>query len=143
MVSSSYSVYVCVCVFVCVCVCVYVYLCACVFVCVCVCVCVCLCVCLFVCLFVCVFACVFVCVCVCVCLCVCVCVWGGGVKTSSRRYSLQCTTLWLRHYATNREVAGSRPTETNEFFFSIYLILPAALGPGVYSVSNRNEYQGQ
>jgi hypothetical protein len=24
---------------------------------------------------------------------------------------------------------------------SIYLILPAALGPGVYSASNRNEYQ--
>jgi hypothetical protein len=28
-------------------------------------------------------------------------------------------------------------------FFSIYLILPAALGPGVYSVSNRNENQKQ
>jgi hypothetical protein len=27
--------------------------------------------------------------------------------------------------------------------FSIYLILPAALGPGVYSASNRNEYQKQ
>jgi hypothetical protein len=27
--------------------------------------------------------------------------------------------------------------------FSIYLILPAALGPGVYSTSNRNEYQKQ
>jgi hypothetical protein len=26
-------------------------------------------------------------------------------------------------------------------FFSIYLILPTALGPGVYSASNRNEYQ--
>jgi hypothetical protein len=26
-------------------------------------------------------------------------------------------------------------------FFSIYLILPAALGPGVYSASNINEYQ--
>jgi hypothetical protein len=26
-------------------------------------------------------------------------------------------------------------------FFSIDLILPAALGPGVYSASNRNEYQ--
>jgi hypothetical protein len=25
--------------------------------------------------------------------------------------------------------------------FSIYLILPAALSPGVYSASNRNEYQ--
>jgi hypothetical protein len=28
-------------------------------------------------------------------------------------------------------------------FFSIYLILPASLGPGVYSASNRNEYQKQ
>jgi hypothetical protein len=27
------------------------------------------------------------------------------------------------------------------FFFSIYLILPAALGPGVDSAFNRNEYQ--
>jgi hypothetical protein len=31
----------------------------------------------------------------------------------------------------------------NEFFSSIYLSLPAGLGPGVYSVSNRNEYQKQ
>jgi hypothetical protein len=35
---------------------------------------------------------------------------------------------------------GSRPDEVN---FSIYLILPAALGPGVHSASNRNEYQKQ
>jgi hypothetical protein len=28
-----------------------------------------------------------------------------------------------------------------EEFFSIYLILPAALGPGLYSASNRNKYQ--
>jgi hypothetical protein len=49
---------------------------------------------------------------------------------------------WLRHYATRRKVAGSRPDEANEFF-SIYLILPAALGPGDFSASNRNEYQEQ
>jgi hypothetical protein len=30
-----------------------------------------------------------------------------------------------------------------EWFFSINLILPAALGPGVYSAFNRNEYQKQ
>jgi hypothetical protein len=29
------------------------------------------------------------------------------------------------------------------FFFSIYLNIPTALGPGVYSASNRNEYQKQ
>jgi hypothetical protein len=28
-------------------------------------------------------------------------------------------------------------------FFSIYLSLPATLGPGVYSASNRTEYQKQ
>jgi hypothetical protein len=27
-------------------------------------------------------------------------------------------------------------------FFSFDLILPAALGPGIYSACNRNEYQG-
>jgi hypothetical protein len=32
---------------------------------------------------------------------------------------------------------------TDEVNFSIYLILSAALGPGVYSVSNRNEYPKQ
>jgi hypothetical protein len=37
---------------------------------------------------------------------------------------------WLRHCATSRKVAGSRTYEVNEFFPN-YLILPAALGPGV------------
>jgi hypothetical protein len=30
--------------------------------------------------------------------------------------------------------------DVNEFL-SIYIILPAGLGPGVYSSSNRNDYQ--
>jgi hypothetical protein len=46
---------------------------------------------------------------------------------------------WLRHYATNRKVAGSIPDKV--ISFKIYLILPAALGPGDYSASNRNRYQ--
>jgi acetaldehyde dehydrogenase (acetylating) len=41
-------------------------------------------------------------------------------------------------YATDRKVAGSIP---DKVIFSIYLILPAALGPGVYLASNRNENQ--
>jgi hypothetical protein len=41
-------------------------------------------------------------------------------------------------YATNWKVAGSIP---DELIFLIYLIIPAALGSGVYSASNRNEYQ--
>jgi hypothetical protein len=32
-------------------------------------------------------------------------------------------------------------TRWDEWISSIYLSLPAALGPGVYSASNRNEYQ--
>jgi hypothetical protein len=39
-------------------------------------------------------------------------------------------------------VISYEPEEVNEFF-SIYLILPDALGPGVYSLSNRNECQKQ
>jgi hypothetical protein len=43
---------------------------------------------------------------------------------------------WLRHYATNRKVAGSIPDEVG---FLNYLIFSAALGPGVYLACNRNE----
>jgi hypothetical protein len=32
-------------------------------------------------------------------------------------------------------------TRWGEWIFSIYLILPASLGPGIYSASNRNEDQ--
>jgi hypothetical protein len=49
---------------------------------------------------------------------------------------------WLRHCAIRGKVAGSRRDAANTFF-SINLILPAALGPEVYSASNRNEYQRQ
>jgi hypothetical protein len=47
-----------------------------------------------------------------------------------------------RHYSRRQKVAGSRLDEVNEFL-SVYLILPYAPGPGVYSVSIRNEYQKQ
>jgi hypothetical protein len=47
---------------------------------------------------------------------------------------------WLRRNTTGRKVAGSSSDEIITYF-SIYLILLAALGPGVYSSSNRNEYQ--
>jgi hypothetical protein len=48
----------------------------------------------------------------------------------------------IRNFATGRKVAASIPNKVN-YFFSIYLILPAALGSGVHSASNRNEYQKQ
>jgi hypothetical protein len=41
--------------------------------------------------------------------------------------------------ATSRKVACSSPDQIINFF--ICLILPAAYGPWVYSVSSRNEYQ--
>jgi hypothetical protein len=47
----------------------------------------------------------------------------------SKEHAVAC---WLMHCATSRNVAGSGPE-----------ILPAALGIGVYSASNRNEYQKQ
>jgi hypothetical protein len=47
----------------------------------------------------------------------------------------------LRHYATSWKVAGSRPDEV--ISFSIYLILPVALGPGIHLASNRNKYQNR
>jgi hypothetical protein len=39
---------------------------------------------------------------------------------------------------TSDKVAGSRPDEVKELF-SIYLIVPASLGPAVDSACNRNE----
>jgi hypothetical protein len=46
---------------------------------------------------------------------------------------------WLRRWTTRRKDAGSIHDEIIGFYFSIYLILPAALGLGVYSAFNRNE----
>jgi hypothetical protein len=43
-------------------------------------------------------------------------------------------------YATSREDTGSGP---GEVISSVYLLLLAKLGSGIYSASNRNEYQRQ
>jgi hypothetical protein len=71
-------------------------------------------------------------------------VWSSVSFKTGLHSAAECfrTIFWLRPYATSQKVADSRPDEVNEFF-SIYLILPAALGAGVYSASNRNEYQKQ
>ena len=68
--------------------------------------------------------------CVCVCLCVCVC-----VHIYIYIYMGTAVAQWLRCCATNRKVAGSIPDGV------IDIILPIELWPGVYSASNRNEYQ--
>jgi hypothetical protein len=47
---------------------------------------------------------------------------------------------FLKHHLWNLLGEGSRPDMVN---FSICLILPAALGPGVHSASNRNQCQKQ
>jgi hypothetical protein len=49
----------------------------------------------------------------------------------------------VAHYVPNRKVADSIPDEVNEFFFSTYLTLQAALGLGIHLTSNGNEYQKQ
>jgi hypothetical protein len=46
------------------------------------------------------------------------------------------------HVYISRKFEGSRPDDVFESFFLIYLILSAALGPGVYSTSNRNDNMG-
>jgi hypothetical protein len=63
-----------------------------------------------------------------------------------RRAGLQCRNsdlhplgicyYFTQQYAISRKVAGLRPSEVI-FFFSIYPILPAALGPGVHYSSNK------
>jgi hypothetical protein len=58
-----------------------------------------------------------------------------------KAHTRSCSSLvFLRHNATSLNVDGSIPDEENEFF-SFYVILPATLGYGIYSASNRNEYQ--
>jgi hypothetical protein len=63
-------------------------------------------------------------------VCVCVCV-------GERAHAIWDTLL--RHYDTSRKVAGSRPDEMNEFF-SIHLILPAALHPEVKYQKQKNKF---
>jgi hypothetical protein len=69
-----------------------------------------------------------------------------GVYSASKRNEYQKQKNDLRNhligYSCSRKVARSILHEMNELF-SMYLILPTALGAGVYSASNRNEYQKQ
>jgi hypothetical protein len=59
---------------------------------------------------------------------------------SLKTLGLYKTFIQPRLRSLRSEARGSIPDEVTNFFFSIYLTLPAALDPGVYSVSDRNEY---
>jgi hypothetical protein len=54
--------------------------------------------------------------------------------------NITISNINMASYATGWKVAGSRPDDVN-FFLNVSL--PAALDPGVYSASNRNEHQKQ
>jgi hypothetical protein len=55
-----------------------------------------------------------------------------------------CTLLAnIKHLTSIHRLTKPFCISVSCLIFSIYLILPAALGPGVYSASNRNEYQKQ
>jgi hypothetical protein len=53
--------------------------------------------------------------------------WRGGGGRGS---------VVIKALCYDRNIAGSRPGEVKEFSL-IYVILPAALGPGVHSTCNR------
>jgi hypothetical protein len=61
------------------------------------------------------------------------------------KHVLDCErgTLYRSGWGTVLQAGRGFETRWDEWIFWIYLILPAALGPGVYSSSNRNEYQKQ
>jgi hypothetical protein len=78
---------------------------------------------------------------------------SGTCRTqSSHNFLKKCFNIILTSMSGTRgsvavEALGYKPkargfeTQWGEWIFSSYLILPATLGPGVYSASNRNEYQ--
>jgi hypothetical protein len=56
------------------------------------------------------------------------------------RYCTEFSGGFICIYAKSWKFASSSPDEVIEFFL-VYLILSAAIGPGVHSASNVNEYQ--
>jgi hypothetical protein len=65
------------------------------------------------------------------------CLKQGKMKWDRRLMAVVVNALY---YKSEGRLVESR---WGELFVSVYLILPAALGHGVYSASNRNEYQKQ
>jgi hypothetical protein len=61
------------------------------------------------------------------------------IKSSRHRSFVISILKALLNNSKESKFVGSIPGKFIDFFFSIYLIFPAALGPGIYSASNRNE----
>jgi hypothetical protein len=61
---------------------------------------------------------------------------------NSFRINYRYIDMWRQALCYKLEGRGFE-TRWGERFLSIYLILSVALGPGVYSASNRNEYEKQ
>jgi hypothetical protein len=66
--------------------------------------------------------------------------WHSSRKPFFRTFATTRWKLWKKLVCHS---GRSRVRDPMRWISSIYLILLAALGPGVYSASNRNEYQKQ
>jgi hypothetical protein len=67
--------------------------------------------------------------------------WETLFKWALQIPHMICDLPWLNYVKALRYKPEGRGFDTRWGDFYIYLILPAALGPGVYLASNRNEYQ--
>jgi hypothetical protein len=73
----------------------------------------------------------------------------GMVTASYRMLEVEYNNFVLTTWGTRGSVVvkalcykpEGRSSISDEVNLEIYLIIPASLGPGVYSASNRNEYQ--
>jgi hypothetical protein len=74
------------------------------------------------------------------------CSWINSIRSEIHPYTSNWKRAWssivVKALSYEPEGHGSE-TQWGEWISSIYLILLAALGPGIYSASNRNEYRSR
>jgi hypothetical protein len=66
----------------------------------------------------------------------------GALSPTTPNCSCTCRSVLVKALCY-KQTGGGFESGWGHWIFSICAILPAALGPGVYSASNRNEYQKQ